>query len=65
MAAIAFSFSTASAPAAWPARVMVKVVLLPTCALLEARLREVSPRTSSTFSHSYPSISAATREVLA
>ena len=52
MAAIAFSFSTASTPAAQPARVMVKVVLLPTCALLAARLREVSPRTSSTFSHS-------------
>ena len=42
---------------------MVKLVLLPTCALLEARLREESPRTSSTFSQSYPRISAATREV--
>ena len=33
---------------------MVKVVLLPTCALLDARSREESPRTSSTFSQSYP-----------
>ena len=55
MAAIARSFSAASSAAACPARVMVKVVLLPTWALLEARLREESPRTSSTLSHSYPS----------
>ena len=44
---------------------MVKVVLLPTCGLADARLRDESPRTITQFSQSYPSTSAAARETAA
>lgn len=43
----------------------MKVVLLPTCGLADARWREESPRTITQFSQSYPRTSAAARETAA